>query len=301
MPDHGVNFGVSDSQSFSLPSRDEIRVKWIEHHPHFGRFLAPEGLTDIVGLLEFVTANGRTGGWRGQASLQWRIDSGLARRVRMYRARLERPGVAFDLAALMRTAEERLLSRARLAGHGERDGRTLHDLELLAVLQHHGAATRLLDCTSNVFVALWFACGGAEDEYGLLAGFDLGRAHRVTSRDLSLEASEVLDTLSASYASWRPSRLSPRIPAQQGLFVFSEAVDKPWGSIAFDGEAVDATGDVPGLKLFGISPALKRSLRQAWSDMFGYTEESLFPDVDGFARVHSPVAPFPDDYAFEDV
>ena len=53
-------------------------------------------------------------------------------------------------------------------------GEDLCELELLARLQHHGAATRLLDCSRNAFVALWFACRWEPDKDGVLIGFELG-------------------------------------------------------------------------------------------------------------------------------
>ena len=46
---------------------------------------------------------------------------------------------------------ERLIEDARSRGHDQKDGRTLSDLELLAELQHFGAATCLIDFTRTCF------------------------------------------------------------------------------------------------------------------------------------------------------
>ena len=51
-----------------------------------------------------------------------------------------------------------LIKEARLQGHDYRNGRELSDLEILAELQHFGAATCLIDFTYSAQVALWFAC-----------------------------------------------------------------------------------------------------------------------------------------------
>lgn len=51
-------------------------------------------------------------------------------------------------------------------------------IEVLSKLQHYGAPTRLLDFTTNMFVALYFACkcdGDAENKNGEIIGYVLNR------------------------------------------------------------------------------------------------------------------------------
>ena len=51
-----------------------------------------------------------------------------------------------------------LIDETTLRGYHERNGRQLSQLEMLAELQHHGAATCLIDFTYSAQIALWFAC-----------------------------------------------------------------------------------------------------------------------------------------------
>lgn len=66
--------------------------------------------------------------------------------------------------------ETSLLRHARHKGFDTENGKILTDFELLAKLQHHGAATRLVDFSKNVLVALWFAIQDNKEETGLLTG-----------------------------------------------------------------------------------------------------------------------------------
>ncbi len=61
----------------------------------------------------------------------------------------------------MSAYEADLLARTRMQGLDLHGSRRLGDLELLARLQHHGAATRLLDFTLGVRRALVLDAGTA--------------------------------------------------------------------------------------------------------------------------------------------
>ena len=51
-----------------------------------------------------------------------------------------------------------LIMKAKALGHDQKNGQQLSDLEILAELQHFGAATCLIDFSRSALVALWFAC-----------------------------------------------------------------------------------------------------------------------------------------------
>ena len=87
--------------------------------------------------------------YRGQKYAEWKLQSGAVSRIDDEPTQLE------TLIEYHNT----LLESVRLRGwNRDFSGRELKDLELLAKLQHHGAATCLLDFTTRFDIALWFAC-----------------------------------------------------------------------------------------------------------------------------------------------
>lgn len=269
---------------------------------------APHTLTELTQLLDGDHFSGvQPDAWRGHACAKWTLDSGAARRFvnnnalfRQYR------GDASRLESLISRYEADLVGHARLGGHGYANGRRLSDLELLALLQHHGAATRLVDFTSNVFIALWFACLHRADEKhdGMLIGLDLSAARRVSrQQDVDADLADIHGEQRLSW--WRPSGLSPRIAAQASVLVWSPVRTQ---SLGYTGYAQGAAGHLdtpyqhhvsrPGLGAVAIAVPmqLKTHMLDYWTNLFGYRRETLFPDLEGFCSVQSARAGFASDF-----
>ena len=77
--------------------------------------------------------------FRGVPNAEYRIQASAYRRPKEEDRSLEK----------FLQINKHLIADARLRGHGERDGRELGDLEILAQLQHFGAATCLIDFTQK--------------------------------------------------------------------------------------------------------------------------------------------------------
>lgn len=108
----------------------------------------PHQLFRIVSHIALLEQS-RTYAWRGQNDASWDLSPSLYRRLAM--------GGSKVTEKTMRDSELDLLEEARRWGLGRDLGPSATDLHMLAVLQHHGLPTRLIDVTSNPMTALWFA------------------------------------------------------------------------------------------------------------------------------------------------
>ena len=144
-----------------------------------------------------------------------------------------------------------------------RDG-THRDIELLAVAQHHGLPTRLLDWTESPLVAAYFA---SED-----AGTGVNPPAIFAVRDVPLlnETTNVLDALT-EVSLYRPSHISPRIPAQQCVFTVHPNPDRD----EFVPDRVEKWVLIKARETFWLKQILAAC---------GVNRASLFPDLDGLAQ-----------------
>ena len=102
-------------------------------------------IIDHIALLQ----QGRTYAWRGQNDAAWSFSPSLYRHLGKANAALSEQA--------MRDAEVDIIVEARRWGLGRDLGSSATDMHMLAMLQHHGVPTRLIDVTSNPMTALWFA------------------------------------------------------------------------------------------------------------------------------------------------
>ena len=190
----------------------------------------------------------------------------------------------------LRKINRELIERARLLGHDYQNGQPRSDLELLAELQHFGAATCLIDFTRNALVALWFACqhsSSGEDNGKVFAVRvdDIARFKTINPQQLTKgeidDFFEIDENGKYPLYQWQPKHQNNRIIAQQSVFIFG-------------GAQIDVAAECIPLK------SNKRDILTALDKLAGITEVSLFPDFDGFARVYAQdrrhVKPDPDAY-----
>ena len=109
----------------------------------------PKESSLVAEFLEWVRKNnGERILYRGLPREDYEIESAMLRRMKS-------KDVNQDSFI---SANRHLIERAKIKGHNIKDGHEMEDLEIMAELQHYGAATCLIDFTVNPLIALWFAC-----------------------------------------------------------------------------------------------------------------------------------------------
>lgn len=118
----------------------------------------PHQLFRIISHIALL-AQERTYAWRGQNDASWDFSASLYREFRAAGGEVTEERV--------RGRELQILKEARTWGLGRDLGPSATDMHMLAVLQHHGVPTRLIDVTANPMTALWFATEEHKpDEHG---------------------------------------------------------------------------------------------------------------------------------------
>ena len=215
--------------------------------------------------------------WRGQANIGWFLHSSAYRR-------LSENGIPDERSVIQ--YENRLLETATHRGFRYDNGRELTDFELLARLQHHGAATRLLDATRSVLVALYFAYAELPEKDGCLFGIStdsLGGGERSLLR----EDYETAVTAIADYnhsQTWQAPDVSPRVAAQHSQFLYSALRSAEHGTLAIDNPAAN-------LITIRIASRLKQYFLLQLDRAFDINMSTLFPDLDGFGKINAATQP----------
>ena len=191
------------------------------------------------------------------------------------------PKADWDNPSKLLKINQRLIEEARSLGHDQKNGQQLSDLELLAELQHFGAATCLIDFSRNALVALWFACLKNPTEEGEANGkvyaVDLDiRLKMINPKLIKKDIDHFLKPDKNNryqLYQWEPKLHNNRIIAQQSAFVFGGAQIEP------EAECV-------------ILKSSKQEILEFLNKVSGITEASMDPDFDGFASLHAHNKPY---------
>jgi hypothetical protein len=257
------------------------------------RRIAPSSTEEVFELAATLSAHQGKEAliYRGQAGDDWTLKTRLARAVEEWQGDT-------DFESLI-SLEERLLRGFQRRAHLFLPAAYLppadQPLAWMALMQHHGCPTRLLDWTRSFYVALYIAVSLLPEKDGLVWGlrpsllrqtqppfedpsvgdFDESLFHEHCCREAGFRWVSTLT----------PSLLSDRMHAQQGLFLFSNDPTADLIALPSDDEQ---GSEIDRLKV-EIRRDLKPAVRQVLLRM-NLTAAALFPGIDGLGKLLQEIA-----------
>ncbi|GEE00370.1 hypothetical protein nbrc107696_08160 [Gordonia spumicola] len=249
--------------------------------------------------------------WRGQANATYDLTPGM-------HTRIARAGTLTDDAVVAET--ERLLQVARHACLDIHEGVRLPDMALLARLQHHFAATPLLDVSLDPLVGLYMSTvdrdGVHSDQDG--AVFAIKKPSHAISDFDSRSFRDVYESLPSAggIAMYSAPDVSDRLRIQRGHFLLGRVDDTDdrvtiplsidrgkvqdswiWARLGARGKKGPVPPASTDIAVFRTVGKFKPDLETWLENRSGLTRDFVYPTawnqphLDRFAQAHSRTAP----------
>lgn len=223
-------------------------------------------------------------GWafRGQRYARAQLSSSLSRYL----------GSFVPDAATWTEREKRAIRIFRRKAHNYLSNEAVlqEELRTVALMQHHGAPTRLLDFTKSPFVAAFFALERATGPSAVYALNTPALWHAVPRERPELTREVIDPRLPGKFEYYfmqnvhevvwvgEPMQMDRRLVAQSGMFAVPGLLDRPLDSILAGYEARQTL-----IRKLLLPPSIREEAMHTLYRM-NITHASLFPDLDGLAR-----------------
>jgi hypothetical protein len=224
-------------------------------------------------------------GFRGHANAEWKLYSSLSRRLNDFGVHPEAwpEQEARCLRIFIRKAH---LFLAHVPPETDQ-------FQWLALLQHHGGPTRLLDFTWSPFVALYFALESALTDAAVWA-LDFRQIWKAMPKRVGLSPRRLNECdLRESNAYWRyyhpntkafvyqgePQVMNQRLIAQSGTFAVPGVLDRPLEAVL-----EEYRWPTPLAVKLTIETKRVRDAAMQFLYQMNMTDATLFPGLDGLAR-----------------
>lgn len=239
---------------------------------------------EISSWNEFVSLSSELDGWafRGQQDAGWALLSSLSRYLDAF----------VPDKSTWRIREERAIRIFRRKAHNYLTEATVldDDLRCLALMQHHGAPTRLLDFTKSPFVAAFFALERAVTDAAVFALNTPVLWTATPTKDPSLTRETIDPRGKGNFERYflqndnqiiwtgEPTEMDRRLVAQSGTVVVPGVLDK-----SLDEILDEYSHDVPLIRKIVLPRGIREEAMKALYRM-NITNATLFPDLDGLAK-----------------
>ena len=217
------------------------------------RYLACMKTTEIKSFTQLLEAtvqrpDGRNPIYRGMAGVEWQLLPSLGRtEPRRSNSRLD-------------TLERRMVKLFKESSLPHLEHRPQTELEWLAMAQHFGLPTRLMDWTYNPLVAIYFAVEQLLPQDAVVYAL---------SGCATIQDPKINPYIQRSVKRFRPPYISVRIQQQAGLFTLHPEPTEP-----FDHQGLSRV-IIPEKLLAGIK-------RQLYA--YGINQKLIYPGLEGVAR-----------------